>query len=174
MFLPVLVYRDEQNPAFELAEIRIRNDAHELVIFFLQSLMISSGTISAVLEYRAFLFRLVLDAETALQLGMEAVPVPFFGIAVREDILRHLDVAGIFNAVHNILTDIFALEDPAAEPVNDLALLVHHVVVIEQILTRIEALRLMRRWAPRMLFETIGCVITSSRRRRRINASSAP
>src|SRR5215218_4888418 len=82
------------------------------------------------------------DRVHLLELGVEAAQVPLLGVvalevAVREplDDSRHLLARGVGH--------VLALEDPVAVLVDDLALLVHHVVVLEDALADQEVLLLL-------------------------------
>jgi hypothetical protein len=83
-----------------------------------------------------------LDAELRQDLGLETVPVPsagmgFFGAA---DVYDGRDQA--IHHVHHARLLIVTLEQIPAHPVDRLALLVHHVVVFENVFARAKILRL--------------------------------
>ena len=71
----------------------------------------------------------------------ELVQVPVLGVALGGGAV---DVGGdhVVDHVADLLVQVLALEDPAALAVDDLALLVHHVVVLEDVLADLEVLLL--------------------------------
>ncbi len=78
-----------------------------------------------------------LGREGELQVLVELVEVPVFGVLPRAE--RHDEpLDGVFDRLDGRLAQVFPVEDLLAAPVDDLALLVHHLVVLEDVLADLE------------------------------------
>ena len=140
VFLPYLVDGHQQEAAFDLVEVGFRNDLAELFVAGLAKRDDFVEHLFGRLAHGVFESEAVFHAEAALQVDVESFEVPGFGVALCRNVGGHLDIAGVLDAVHDFFADVFAVQNAATESVNHLALFVHHVIVVEQVLTDIEAL----------------------------------
>ena len=84
-----------------------------------------------------------IDAELLSELRLESIDIPLVGMSL----LRQMLFENVLSNVRDVVLDdqlllIEAFEKLTAQPVDGLALLVHHVVVFEQVLAGFEVLRL--------------------------------
>ena len=82
-----------------------------------------------------------VDAELAVHLGEELRGVPLIGMLLAGAIGVDQLAGDIFGDAENIVALIFSFQRGAADGVDRLALLVHHVVVFEQMFAGVEVLR---------------------------------
>ena len=91
-------------------------------------------------EVNAFGFR--IEAELLQQLGLQSIHIPLVRMHRLGRVLFHLCAEDVRNVVfENQFFLIDAVEQLVTRAVDRLALLVHHVVILEQVLTRFEVLR---------------------------------
>ena len=83
-----------------------------------------------------------VDVEDALDLGLERGRVPLLGVGVGRNALGHELVDHLVAHVGHGLAHVVVAHDVDALLEDDLALVVHHVVVLEHVLARIEVARL--------------------------------
>ena len=83
-----------------------------------------------------------LDVEDALDLALQRGRIPLLGVGIGRDALRHQLVDDLRAHVGHGLADIVVAHHVDALLEDDLALIVHHVVVLEHVLARVEVARL--------------------------------
>ena len=82
-----------------------------------------------------------VDAELSVDFGEELRGVPLIGMLVARAERVDEFARDIFRDAENVIALVFSFERGAANGVNRLALLVHHVVVFEKMFAGVEVLR---------------------------------
>ena len=72
----------------------------------------------------------------------EAVELPLLRVELRVGVLVHLRADDVLDHAHDILTQVLAEEDLAALAVHDFTLLIHDIVILEDVLADVEVARL--------------------------------
>ncbi len=85
--------------------------------------------------------RLCIDSKLAVRFGQQLRGVPLPGMLLARAICLHQFARHIFGDPQHVIALIFSLQRGAANRVNRLALLVHYVVVFQQVLASVKVLR---------------------------------
>ncbi len=110
-------------------------------VFFLNCLGGRIGKLIVVERCWIGAGRLGVHTELAVHLGEELRGVPFVGVHIFCAVGVDQFARNIFRNGQDVVTLIFTLKCGATNRVNRFPLLVHHVVVFEQVLARVEVLR---------------------------------
>src|SRR6266404_1532693 len=161
IFLPVAAQADaflqvieRQQVVFPLAIHNIQNDAafepaHQVrrkLLFFVFVFLgdgFSDGIGKLIVIQRGGIRigRFGINAEFAVHFSQELRGVPLAGMQLTPAVSIHKLARNIFRDANHVVALVLALERRAANPINRFALLVHYVVVFQQVFARIEVLR---------------------------------
>ena len=83
-----------------------------------------------------------IEAEDALHLALELGGVPLLGVGIVRDVLRTSSCTTWWRISAIVLADVIVAHDVEALLEDDFALIVHHVVVLEDVLADVEVARL--------------------------------
>ena len=144
MFAPLTVEHGENHTAFQLVQRLVAELLAQFHIGFLgginDELAQSLGGLVA-LETTHSLLGFVLINRDGHDLGQrleQAVPIPILRFGGSTVCATDVAGDGLVNEAQDVLVDVLALEHGLALGVDDLALLVHHVVILEDVLTDFE------------------------------------
>ena len=137
--LPDVVDRIQQDLPFDVADV--------LADPFFQVRVGLDGQLRDLLHdrlpggaHRDGVGQVVFHREVTSKVRLVDRPGGVFGQQVHLEHLGDLDVHGVFDAGEDLVADIFAVQDAAAQLVHHLALGIHHVVVFQQVLADLEVL----------------------------------
>ena len=152
MIAPLAVENTEQDRAFELPHGILAADRGDLLLALLVRLLrvvdedlfefVGRDVVALTELVLAHHFsRVQLDRIERTQSGPQLVDVPVLGVTL---LGRAVDIRAddLGDHLHDLLAMLGALEDGATLGVDDLALLVHHLVVLEDVLADLEVLLL--------------------------------
>ena len=98
------------------------------------------GELVQTLRIEAQVVRAKIDAEAAPEFGAQAILVPLLGLLLLRTEGADQPVHDAVDGIENLLLLVLPLEQLAPQAVDGLALLVHHVVVLEQVFAGLEVL----------------------------------
>ena len=135
---PLVVHHAEHDDLFQFAHDARRELRLPRLVVVLGDFFQRLAEFVAAHGLQFFLFQRALRRVDALRVLDQAVQCPFFRIQFLVRVLVHLGLDDFPDHIHDALAKLLALQHLAALRVDDLTLLVHHIVVFEDVLSHIE------------------------------------
>ena len=138
MLHPLVVHDAEHDNLFQFPHDARRKLRLPRCIVVLCNLHKRFAQLVAAHGLQLFLFQRAFRRVNAFRILDQPVQRPFLRIQLLVGVLVHLRLDDFLDHVHDALAKILALQHLAALRIDDLALLVHHVVVFEHVLAHVE------------------------------------
>ena len=142
MLHPLLVDDAQHDDLLELAHVVLAKEQLAVVIAFLREFLEAFLQLVAAHRSELFLLEAALRRVNLLGILDEAVELPLLRVELRVGVLVHLRADDVLDHAHDILTQVLAEEDLAALAVHDFTLLIHDIVILEDVLADVEVARL--------------------------------
>ena len=142
MFHPLVVDDAQHDDLFQLAHDAGGELRFARLVVIVGNLFQRLPQLVAAHGLQLFLLQRAFRRVNPFRVLDQAVQRPFLRIELFVGVLVHLGLDDFLDHIHDALAKLFALQHLAALRVNDLALLVHHVVVFEHVLAHVEIPRL--------------------------------
>ena len=139
---PLRVDDAEHDDFFELAHVLFAEQQLSLLIAFERRLFERFLQAVAAHGRELFFFQLALRRVDFFRVLDEAVERPFLRVQLFVRVLVHLRLDDVVDHREDVVLEVLARQDLAALAVHDFALLVHDVVVFEDVLADVEVARL--------------------------------
>ena len=139
---PLLVDDAQHDDLLELAHVLLAKEQLAVVVALLGELLEAFLELVAAHRGELFLLEAALRRVDLLRVLDEPIELPLLRVELRVRVLVHLRADDVLDHAHDVLAQVLAEEDLAALAVHDLALLVHDVIVLEDVLADVEVARL--------------------------------
>ena len=138
---PLLIDDAEHDDLLKLAHILLAEHELTVLVALLGKLFEEFLDLVARERFEFFLFQLALRRIDLLRILDECVELPLLGIELLVRVLRHLVLDDVLDHREDVLAQVLPAEDLAPLAVDDLALLIHDVVVFEDVLADVKIAR---------------------------------